>query len=146
MLILGFAFVSTLSETTTTIGYMVRFIPIGIGIGLFQSPNNSAVMGSVPANRLGVASGLLSLTRTVGQITGIAFLGALWENRVAIYAGGFIHQDATKASFFNQVAGLRDTIYFVEVLLVIAFVVSLWALFQFMKTKRYTNPKSTDIT
>jgi MFS family permease len=136
MLIIGFVSVSSLTETSSTLGYLIRFIPVGIGIGLFQSPNNSAVMGSVPRERLGVASSLLSLTRTIGQTTGIAFLGAFWENRVAVYSGGFIHQDATRASFLNQVLGLHDTFIFVVILLVIAFFTSLWALFQFLKTKR----------
>ena len=60
IVIIGFIAVSTLSETTSTWGYLLRFIPVGIGIGLFRSPNNSAVMGSVTREHLGVASGLLS--------------------------------------------------------------------------------------
>jgi hypothetical protein len=47
-------------------------------MGIFQSPNNNAIMSSVPRERLGVASGLASLTRTVGQTTGIAVMGAFW--------------------------------------------------------------------
>ena len=54
------------------------FQPIGIGVGMFQSPNNSAIMGSAPPERLGIASGMLAVTRTLGQTTGIAILGALW--------------------------------------------------------------------
>jgi Na+/melibiose symporter-like transporter len=77
MHLLGFLAVSTLSTGTTAVGYVLRFLPIGIGIGTFQSPNNSAVMGAVPRERLGIASGLLSITRTLGQTTGIAALGAL---------------------------------------------------------------------
>ena len=136
MLIIGFFAVSSLSEHTTTLGYLVRFIPIGIGVGLFQSPNNSAVMGSVSRDRLGVASGLLSLTRTIGQTTGIALLGAFWENRVAAYSGGFIHMDATSAPPLLQVMGFKDTIYLVIGLLMIAFCISLWALFSFFKNQQ----------
>ena len=110
ILALGFIAVSTLTATTSTIGYLLRFIPVGIGIGLFQSPNNSAVMGSVPRENLGVASGLLSLTRTVGQTTGIAVLSAIWENRVAVYNGGFLEAGATFAPISAQVSGLQDTI------------------------------------
>lgn len=45
---------------------------LGLGQGLFQSPNNSSVMGDVPRAQLGVGSGLLSMVRNVGQVVGIA--------------------------------------------------------------------------
>jgi len=82
VLVVGYYAVSTLSLQTTALGFTVRFLPIGVGMGIFQSPNNSAIMGSAPRARLGVASGLLAITRTLGQTTGIAVLGALWASRV----------------------------------------------------------------
>ena len=47
-------------------------------MGIFQSPNNSAIMGTAPPDKLGVVSGMLALTRTLGQSTGIAIIGAIW--------------------------------------------------------------------
>lgn len=142
VMIVGFFGVSTLSENTTTIGYILRFIPIGIGIGLFQSPNNSAVMGSVSRENLGVASSLLSLTRTLGQTTGIAVLSTVWENRVAIYNGGFLDQGATFAPVKAQVAGLQDTVFLSIALLIIALLISIWALIEFFKLKKREIPVS----
>ncbi len=55
--------------------------PTGLGVGLFQAPNNSAVMGSVPRERLGLAGSFLALTRNMGQLVGIAAVGALWASR-----------------------------------------------------------------
>lgn len=136
ILISGFIAVSTLSEATSTWGYLLRFIPVGIGIGLFQSPNNSAVMGSVARANLGVASGLLSLTRTVGQTAGIAILSAFWENRVAFYHGSFLDAGATFAPAASQVTGLLDTVYLTIAILVLAFLISFWALVEFLKLKR----------
>ena len=78
MLTIGFLAVSTLDAGTTTLGYILRFLPVGLGMGMFQSPNNSAIMGAAPRERLGIASGMLAVTRTLGQTTGIAVLGALW--------------------------------------------------------------------
>ncbi|MEM7032938.1 MAG: DHA2 family efflux MFS transporter permease subunit, partial [Chloroflexota bacterium] len=80
--------VSTLTETTTAFGYIVRLIPFGFGLGFFQSPNNSVVMGSVPRERLGVASSLNVVTRTLGGTAGIAIMGAIWASRVSVYSGG----------------------------------------------------------
>jgi MFS family permease len=48
----------------------------GLGTGLFQSPNNSAVMGSAPREHLGVVSSLLATARTVGMVLGVAAAGA----------------------------------------------------------------------
>ncbi len=81
-MLLGYILVSTLQTDTSALGYILRFLPIGIGAGIFQSPNNSEIMSSAPRESLGVASGLLSLTRTLGQTTGIAILGAIWTGFV----------------------------------------------------------------
>lgn len=55
----------------------VRLSLFGLGTGLFQSPNNSAVMGSAPRERLGVVSSLLGTSRTLGMSLGIAAAGAI---------------------------------------------------------------------
>ncbi|MBN3561125.1 MFS transporter [Aliamphritea spongicola] len=41
---------------------------LGIGFGLFSSPNNNAAMGSVDPARLGIAAALLNLARTAGNM------------------------------------------------------------------------------
>jgi len=41
---------------------MWRLAVFGIGNAIFQTPNNSAVMGGVPKNRLGVASASLNVS------------------------------------------------------------------------------------
>ena len=53
----------------------------GLGSGLFQSPNNSSVMSSVPPTKLGVAGSITSLVRNVGMVIGIAFSVTLFEVR-----------------------------------------------------------------
>ncbi|MEH6457335.1 MAG: hypothetical protein V7749_13480, partial [Cocleimonas sp.] len=55
----------------------VAFIFIGIGFGLFSTPNNSAAMGSVSKERLGMASALLTMSRLMGQMLGTAIVTLL---------------------------------------------------------------------
>lgn len=74
--------VASLETDTSAAGYILRLLPLGLGQGLFQSPNNSAIMGAAPRERLGIASGLLSLSRTMGQVTGLPLMGALFASRV----------------------------------------------------------------
>ncbi|HKI53496.1 MAG TPA: MFS transporter [Anaerolineales bacterium] len=128
VLTVGFLAVSSLNAETTTFGYIIRFLPVGLGIGIFQSPNNSAIMGAAPRNRLGIASGMLAVTRTLGQTTGIATLGALWAGHVFKYAGDVIPGGATSAPIFAQVSALRDTFVLVSVLIFIALLLSIWGL------------------
>ena len=59
--------------------YVLRVIPLGLGLGLFQAPNNSAIMGAAPRHRLGVASGLVSLARTLGNTSGVPLMGAVFS-------------------------------------------------------------------
>jgi MFS family permease len=51
----------------------------GAGMGLFQPPNNSAVMGALPPEKLGSGGGLLATSRNVGMVLGVASGGALFE-------------------------------------------------------------------
>jgi len=50
-----------------------RQIVLGIGIGLFNPANNSAIIGSLPREKVGVASSFLALSRNLGMVIGVAF-------------------------------------------------------------------------
>jgi EmrB/QacA subfamily drug resistance transporter len=130
VLLIGYYAITGLSSETTTWGYILRLLPIGIGMGIFQSPNNSAIMGSVPRERLGIASGLLSITRTLGQTVGIAILGALWASRVIFHTGQFLEGGATTAPAAAQIAGLHDTFVVVAFMIVLGLALSIWGLFR----------------
>lgn len=57
----------------------------GTGFGFFQTPNNRILLGSVPRERSGAASGLLSTTRVTGQTIGAALVGIVF-GLVAVHA------------------------------------------------------------
>ena len=126
-LLLGYISLTSLNESTTAWGYIVRFFPVGLGLGIFQSPNNSAIMGAAPHRRLGVISGMLAITRTMGQTAGIAALGAFWAARVAYYSDQHISAVHADTSVAAQVAGLQDTITGAVLIIGFALLLSLWA-------------------
>jgi len=128
MMTVGFFLVSRLNANTPVWEYILRFLPVGIGMGVFQSPNNSAIMGAAPRSRLGIASGMLSVTRTLGQTTGIAILGALWAGQVFKHVGSVLPGGATTAPVAAQVAGLQTTFLLVSVLIFLALLLSIWGL------------------
>ncbi len=53
-------------------------ILLGVGMGLFTPPNNSAIMGSAPVDKLGVAGGVLNMMRSLGLIFGVDISGAIF--------------------------------------------------------------------
>jgi EmrB/QacA subfamily drug resistance transporter len=54
---------------------------MGLSIGLFQSPNNNAIMGSVPFQKLGVASAFLATVRNLGLVIGTGLATAVFSWR-----------------------------------------------------------------
>lgn len=60
----------------------------GLGIGVFVSPNNSALMGAAPAHRQGIAAGILALARNVGMVLGVGFAGAVFTTLLGRSTGG----------------------------------------------------------
>lgn len=141
VLVVGYLAMSRFTAETTLLFYLTAVLPFGAGMGIFQSPNNSAVMGAVPRSKLGIASGLLAVTRTLGQTTGIAVLGALWAARTMAYAGGPVAGGATAAPTAAQVAGLQDTFLAIAVFMGLAFLLSLYALWQERRERRHrANP------
>jgi EmrB/QacA subfamily drug resistance transporter len=119
----------TLGTDSTAIHFAVLAVPYGIGIGIFQSPNNSAIMGSVPPEYTGVAGGLLHLTRLLGQIVGIAVLGSIWAARVTAENGGVLPDGgASAADPLAQVAGLHTIFGIASGIMVVAVIIGAWGL------------------
>lgn len=122
--------VSTLNDDTSILGYVLRVATLGLGMGLFQSPNNSAVMGSVPRERLGVVSGINVIGRTLGRTSGIAALGALWASRVTAHSGPDYSGTVTEAAASAQIAALRDVSYTALAIVAVALILSAWGVLE----------------
>lgn len=118
MLLVGYAMARMLDTMTSEWMFLLLLAPIGIGMGMFQSPNNSIIMGSVRPERLGIASGLLTLTRILGQITGIGVLATIWSIRTT-RAGG---QDVPEAI----VAGIHDVLWIPVGMMAVGLALAVW--------------------
>ncbi|HEY7347267.1 MAG TPA: MFS transporter [Ktedonobacterales bacterium] len=75
---LSLLWMSTLGIHSTYGDVAVRLVVLGLGMGLFQSPNNSAVMSSAPSTRRGIASAVLGTMRNLGTMLGIGITGAVF--------------------------------------------------------------------
>ena len=73
----GLASMAELGATATAREVAIRALLLGVGMGLFSSPNTAAVMRSSPRDRLGTANATLSTLRVLGQALSLAIAGSL---------------------------------------------------------------------
>src|SRR5262249_18481269 len=50
---------------------------VGLGSGMFNSPNTAAMMGAVPTERRGIAAGARKMLQNTGAVISIAFVLAI---------------------------------------------------------------------
>ena len=74
---LGLFLMSTLTEQSTLTTMVVFIVVISVGMGLFQSPNNSMIMSTVGRHQLGIAGSINALVRNMGMVGGIALATTL---------------------------------------------------------------------
>ncbi|OGR34178.1 MAG: hypothetical protein A2051_01265 [Desulfovibrionales bacterium GWA2_65_9] len=75
-------------------------VVIGLGVGIFMSPNNNSVLTSAPQDKIGLVGGFLALVRNVGMVSGIAAAITVFgvaQGQAA--AAGLGSQDAFSAGF-----------------------------------------------
>ncbi len=107
----GLFMLSFLKAETSLVYIMAAMVVTGLGFGMFQTPNNSAIMGNVPPENRGTASGTLATMRNIGMALGVAISGALFsfvegDAQAAFAAQGLADKALEQASF---VQGLHIT-------------------------------------
>lgn len=84
---IGLVCISFLNQNTSIFGIIWPLLVTGIGQAIFQSPNNSALLGAAPKEHQGSASGFLATGRTFGQSVSIALAGAVFAGFGGATAG-----------------------------------------------------------
>ena len=78
--IIALVIFTTFNETTPAWEIIAASGIMGIGNGLFQSPSNTAIITSVKKSELGIASGILALSRNMGNILGVALTISIFDS------------------------------------------------------------------
>jgi len=99
VLTVGLLWIGTLGQHSTRLDVVMRLIVVGIGAGIFQAPNSSAMMSAVPRQLVGVASGLLSVARNIGITGGVAVATAAFSFRHSVYAESMAPNEAFVKAF-----------------------------------------------
>ncbi|HEU5441807.1 MAG TPA: MFS transporter [Ktedonobacterales bacterium] len=106
----GLVLISQLGPSSSLPDIIWPLVITGFGQGLFQSPNNSALMGAAPAGQQGTAAGFLATGRVVGQSVSVALAGAVFASLGGAAAGHRVAMlRAAGAGDAGQIAALQQT-------------------------------------
>jgi MFS family permease len=105
---------------------ILRLFVLGLGIGMFGSPNTSSIMGSVPREKLSTGSAMISTTRQIGLSSGIAIFGTIFASRHLYHSGQFILDkiDPLSLEKLSLIRSFQDTIFIAAVICSIGFLTS----------------------
>jgi EmrB/QacA subfamily drug resistance transporter len=96
----GLAAMTTLEPHTAYWQPAIWLFVVGVGSGMFNSPNTAAMMGTVPAQRRGIAAGARTMLQNTGAVLSIAFVLAIVTAAVP--------KDVLFKIFSGLAAGLSD--------------------------------------
>jgi EmrB/QacA subfamily drug resistance transporter len=122
----GLFLLSRLGMEASTADIVLRFVVLGVGIGMFSSPNNSSVMGSVPQERLSTASAMIATTRQTGMSSGMAIAGAIFTSREAFHATRLAGQGLSAGVIDSMalISGYQDSLTVAAIICSVAIVAS----------------------
>lgn len=83
----GLFLLSRLAQDSAWSIVLVSLAVVGLGTGIFISPNNSALMGSAPRKRQGIAAGILATARNFGMVLGVGLAGAIFTTILTTGSG-----------------------------------------------------------
>ena len=83
----GLIALSFLNADSTYLNIILSIGIVGIGNGLFQSPNNAIIMSLASKQKLGIAGSINALTRNLGMVFGIVISIALLYNKMSAKIG-----------------------------------------------------------
>jgi MFS family permease len=78
----GLAAMTTLQPDSPYWQSTVWLFLVGVGSGMFNSPNTAAMMGTVPPHRRGIAAGARTMLQNTGAVISIAFVLAIVTSAV----------------------------------------------------------------
>ncbi len=78
IIVIGQYFIASLGLDSSILRIVFPIALVGLGWGFFNSPNQSAILGSVPRDKLGTASGMNTTTARTGGAMGVALAATLF--------------------------------------------------------------------
>ena len=102
---LGFLFLGFMDVDTSLWLIVVGLAVAGIGSSIFETPNTSDIMGSVPRERLSAATASFTIGRQVSLSMGITLGGAIYVLREATWEGRLAAEGLTGSALSTGAVG-----------------------------------------
>jgi EmrB/QacA subfamily drug resistance transporter len=83
LIVIGQFFIASLSVEASIPRLVLPLTLIGLGWAIFNSPNQSAILGSVPRDKVGTAAGMNTTTARTGGAMGVALAATLFTYGLA---------------------------------------------------------------
>ena len=87
ILAFGAFLLSWLGAASSQAEVVIALAVVGLGTGIFSSPNNSALMGAAPRHRQGIAASVLATARNGGMVLGVGLAGAIFATVQTQFGG-----------------------------------------------------------
>ncbi len=126
---LGLLLLFSVSIDTSTAAIIFYSIIIGIGMGLFVSPNTSAIIGAVPPESLDSASAMAGTLRHIGMSIGLAYSGSVFTISRNASAAELALQEGYGEPLVDRLAtvsGFQDTMLVALIIAVVGILASLF--------------------
>jgi EmrB/QacA subfamily drug resistance transporter len=126
---IGCLVLSLVPATFGIAGYITPIVCVTASYALFQAANNTAIMTDIRPDQRGVISGLLSLSRNLGLITGASAMGA-------VFAIASATTDITTAHPNAVATGMRSTFAVAAMLMVFAITIAIGTYRRILRDRR----------
>ena len=120
----GLWMLSRLAEQTGYLSLALTLGVVGLGLGIFEAPNMSFIMGSIPRTQQGIAGSMAAMMRPLGIVLGASGWSLLFDWRRHFYsAPSWV---SSSAAFNAMLPALQDVFLSAAGVCFAAFILSLW--------------------
>lgn len=99
--VVGLLVLTRIDADTPYLAVLAGYLPFGVALGLVYAPMSAAAMAAMPAEKVGIASGVLAMDRVLAGTVALAATGAVTH---ALLAGGDGFAEAIAGSTWVLVA------------------------------------------
>ena len=121
-------FTSRLSIDSSTTQIILILLLFGAAMGIFQAPNQSAIIGAAPRSNLATSLGIANTIKSFGGAVGMAIAGTLYAQQYNLKLNELAQETVSvgMAERLASVESFRYVILLAAVISVIAFMASFW--------------------
>ena len=124
--LVGLLLMTTLTKESYVISMVVYFCIINFGTALFQAPNNTLIMSSVPRDKLGIGGSASMSIRNIGSTLGIAFTTAIlyggMSRKLGYHVVGYMRGSGQEDAFMF---GMRNAFFIASGICLLGIVASI---------------------